>query len=229
MMGFLDFHFGRKYFEFTPLPDDYPPDGSMQFMPYEPKPYLRIPTNFLHYEFGPNCGESNPVAVNLSIKVIKELCQEKLILAVIRSNEPRHHRKHKAPPPTFAELYYQVLQKARPDVSTYLKTNLCLAYLTVGYDAIMLAAYQTFPINTECFFDFYVFSLDQAIPDARTAFDLTKSFQYDMKLEYIDHGPVSLEMDVNKNTADLASIQAVVERICRENSVLLRNPPASSL
>lgn len=224
-MGILRFLFHRKTFEFTPIPDDYPPDGTMQFMCREAPSYAHLPPSYLHYEFGPNCDESDSVAIDLSPKIIRKICQDKWVLAVVRSEEPHRYSKRKVPPLSFAELYHQVLQNAHPDISVYMETKLCLAYLTVGYDAFMLSAYQTFQNHTACFFDFYVFSKDRDMADAQTAFKLANAGQYDMKLEFIDHGPTSLEMNVNPNAIDIAFIQSIVEQTCKENGVQLINPP----
>lgn len=224
-MGIFRFLFHRKKFEFTPLRDDYPPDGTMQFVCREAPSYEHLPPSYLHYEFGPNCGESDPVAIDLGPKIIREVCNDKWVLAVIRSEKPNQYGKRKSPVPSFTELYHQALTKAHPSVSVYMENKLQLTYLTSGYDPFMLAAYQTFQNNTACFFDFYVFSKDRDMPDAKTAFELANAGQYDMKLEFIDHGPTSLEMNVNPNTVDIASIQAIVEQTCKENDVQLINPP----
>lgn len=224
-MGIFHFLFHRKKFKFTPIPDDYPPDGTMQFMCREATSYTHLPPNYLHYEFGSNCSEDDPIAIDLSLKIIQEICHNKWVLSVIRSEVPYQYRKRKSPPPAFTELYHQVLLKAHPSVSIYTETKLHLAYLTSGYDAFMLAAYQAFQNNTACFFDFYVFSKDRDIPNAKTAFELANAGQYDMRLEFIDHGPTSLEMNVNPGTIDIESIHATVEQICSANGVLLMNPP----
>lgn len=226
-MGIFNLLFRRKKFEFTPVPDDYPPDGSMQFVCREAPSYEHLPPNYLHYEFGPNWDEDDPVAIDLSPKIIREICRDKWVLAVVRSEEPHQYNKRKGPPLAFSELYYRALKKAQPEISAHLETKLCLAYLTVGYDAFMLAAYQTFQNNTACFFDFYVFSEDTVLPSAKEAFELAKASRYDMKLQFIDHGPTSLELNANPNTTDVEAIQFVVERVCKENSVLLINPPSS--
>lgn len=226
-MGIFKLLFRRKKFEFTPVPDDYPPDGSMQFVCREAPSYEHLPPNYLHYEFGPNWDESDPVAIDLSPKIIREICRDKWVLAVVRSEEPHQYNKRKEPPLAFTELYYRALKKARPEISAHLETKLCLAYLTVGYDAFMLATYQTFQNNTACFFDFYVFSKDKVLPTAKDAFALAKTSQYDMKLQFIDHGPNSLVLNINPDTIGVEFVQSAVEQICSANNVLLINSPPS--
>lgn len=70
-MWLADFLFGAKKFKFTSLPKDDPPDGSMQFASWPVPPYELLPSNFLYYEFGPNCGESNPLPLIWASKLSK--------------------------------------------------------------------------------------------------------------------------------------------------------------
>lgn len=227
-MGFFRFLFGRKQMNFTPVPDDWPPEGSMQFMCCEPEAYEHLPANFLHYEFGPNWNESDPVAIDLGLKILRVLCQDKLILTDIRSSEGYYYKKTKNPVETFSEYLFRVLQKERPDTPAYLETNLHLVYLTTGHDEELQQLtdryYSLYRLGTEFFTKFYMLPQEYRELDAQAALERVKAFQYDMKLEYIKYGPTSLEINLNTDTVDIATVQAVVEKICRENQVLLLNP-----
>ena len=228
-MGFFRFLFGRKEMNFTPVPDDWPPEGSMHFVCREPEAYEHLPANFLHYEFGPNWNESDPVAIDLGLKILRDLCQDKLILTEIRSTEGYYYKKPKNPVEPFSEYLFRFLQKERPDTPAYLETNLHLVYLTTGHDEELQQLtdryYSLYRLGTQFFDAFYVLPQECMGLDAETALARIKTFQYDMKLEYIKYGPTSLEINLNTDTVDIATIQAVVERICRENQVLLLNPP----
>lgn len=227
-MGFFRFLFGRKEMNFTPVPDDWPPEGSMQFMRREPEAYERLPDNFLHYEFGPNWNESDPAAIDLGLKILRVLCRDKLILTDIRSTESFYYENRKKTIETFSEYYCRFLQKERPDAPVYLETNLHLVYLTIGHDEELQQLtdryYSLYRPGTQFFDAFYVLPQECMGLDAETALARIKTFQYDMKLEYIKYGPTSLEINLNTDTVDIAAIQAVVEKICSENNVLLLNP-----
>ena len=228
-MGFFRFLFGRKEMNFTPVPDDWPPEGSMHFVCRDPEAYEQLPANFLHYEFGPNWNESDPVAIDLGLKILRVLCQDKLILTDIRSSEGYYYKKPKNPVETFSEYLFRTLQKERPDTPASLETKLRLAYLTIGYDEklqMLMDRYcSLYRLGTSFDDAFYVLPQECRGLDAQAALERVRAFQYDMKLEYIKYGPTSLEINLNIDTVDIATVQSAVERICQENQVLLLNPP----
>lgn len=228
-MGFFRFLFGRKEKSFTPVPDDWPPEGSMHFVCCEPEAYEYLPDNFLHYEFGPNWNESDPVAIDLGLKILRDLCQDKLLLTDICSTEGYYYKKAKKLVETFSEYLFRFLQKERPDTPAYLETKLHLVYLTIGHDEELQLLteryYSLYRPGTGFFAKFYMLPQECQKLDAQAALERVRAFQYDMKLEYIKYGPTSLEINLNTDAVDIATIQAVVEKICRENQVLLLNPP----
>ncbi len=228
-MGLLGFLFGHKQKSFTPVSDDWPPEGSVQFVCREPHPSEHLPVNFLHYEFGPNWNESDPVAIDLGLKILRTLCQDKRILVDVCSSEGFYYRPPKKKVETFSEYCFRILGKERPDTPARLKTSHHLVYLNDGYDEGLQAFteqyFALYRLGTSFFVKYYVLAKENQEPDMRTALERVEAFRYDMKLEYIEYGPTSLEININTDTVDVAFVQAVVEKICRENQVLLLNPP----
>ena len=219
--------FNKKRFEFTPVPDDWPPEGSMQFMRRKPANYEHLPANFLHYEFGPNWNESDPVAIDLGLKILTALCRDSVVLTDIESTQS-YVKKRKTTPKTFSEHYFHCLQQIKPDIPAHLESTQRLAYLTVGLDAQLLPEteryYSLFRTGGQVSVDFYVLPQEDQSLDIQAALTKAKSFQYNIKLKYIEYGPTSLELDVNADAVDISSIQSVVESVCLENDVLLLNP-----
>ncbi len=227
-MSIFNLLFNKKRFSFTPVPDDWPPEGSMQFMCRKPADHEHLPTNFLHYEFGPNWNESDPVAIDLGLKILTALCREKLVLTDIRSPESYYYEGRKKSIETFSEYYFHFLQETQPDTSTLLKTKQHLVYLTVGHDEnlqLLTEKYYTvYRPGSQLFDCFYVLPQECRDLDAEASLARVNSFQYDMKLRHFKYGPTSLEINVNTDAVDIASVQSVVETICRKNHVLLLNP-----
>lgn len=226
-MSIFNLLFNKKIFSFTPVPDDWPPEGSMQFMCRKPADHEDLPTNFLHYEFGPNWNESDPVAIDLGLKILTALCRDRVVLTDIKSTQT-HVKKRKTTPKTFSEHYFHCLQEIKPDIPAHLESTQRLAYLTVGLDARLLPEteryYSLFRPGGQVFVDFYVLPQENQSMDVQAALTGAASFQYDMKLEYIEYGPTSLEITLNTDTVDIATLQSVVETVCQENDVLLLNP-----
>ena len=105
--------------------------------------------------------------------------------------------------------------------------ELKLAYLSTGYDQKILPTYYTSPTGATCDFSFYLFPETGHLLDAKCALERVAAHQYELKLDYVDHGPTALEMYVNQNAVDIQCVQNVVEKICARNSVLLINPPTT--
>lgn len=224
-MWLADFLFGAKKFKFTSLPKDDPPDGSMQFASWPAPPYELLPSNFLYYEFGPNCGESDPVAIELGKQIIEALCRSRQVLTVVRAHK-EFHRGHQIPPLRI-DRYIETLQKEQPMISVCRVNELKLAYLSTGYDQKILPTYYTSPTGATCDFSFYLFPETKHLLDAKCALERVAAHQYELKLAYVDHGPTALEMYMNQNAVDIQCVRNVVEKICAQNSVPLINPPTT--
>lgn len=218
-MWIINFPFGFKKFEFSPLPDDCPPDGSMVFKPYPPPAYEALPPDFLYYEFGPGCDESDPVAIALSKQIIEMFCRSRTVLTVINAHTAYDGRFREIPP-RFVYHYSDVLKRMHPETPIYQEGGKKLAYLTTGYDKEILPAYYA-SLEGSCDFSFYLFSLDEPLTDAKQAWEKAKANQYAFKLDYIDHGPTSLEVCVNPSAGDIEDLRMVVEQVCAKNDVLL--------
>lgn len=215
--------FRAKNFKFSPLPDNCPPDGSMQFVSSPPPAHELLPPGFLYYEFGPNCDESNPDAIELSKQIIGVLCQSRKVLTVIQAHK-QFDGNGKEIQSLFIGQYGGVLRSAHPEISVYQEGETKLAYLTTGYDKDLLPTYYALNGGL-CDFSFYLFHQNEPLTDASQALSKATAHQYAFKLEYIDHGPVALAVYVNKNAGDIELIRNVIERVCSQNNILLKNPP----
>ena len=212
--------FGAKNFKFTPLPDNCPPDGSMLFMSCPPPAYGSMPTGFLYYEFGPSCDESDPVAIALSKQIIEVLCQSRKVLTVVKAHR-EFDGKGREVPPLFIHHYSGMLQSECPEISVYQEGGTRLAYLATDYDKDLLPAYYTVPTGTMCDFSFYLFPRSEPLADARQALEKATANQYALKLDFIDHGPISLEVCVNPESGNADYVRSVVEQVCDENDIRL--------
>lgn len=211
--------FGAKKFEFTPAPDDWPPDGSMAFKPYPPPEYEALPVGFLYYEFGPGCDEDDPVAIALSKQIIELFCQSRTVLTVLNAYTSYDGRLREIPP-RFVYHYSDLLKSKQPEIPVYQEGGKKLVYLTTGYDKELLPIYYA-SLEGSCGFSFYLFSPDEPLTDAKQAWEKAKAYQYAFKLDYIDHGPSSLEVCVNPEIGDIEDIRKAIEQICAQNDVLL--------
>lgn len=105
--------------------------------------------------------------------------------------------------------------------------ELKLTYLSTDYDQKILPAYYISPMGATCDFSFYLFPETGRLLDAKCALERVAAQQYELKLDYVDHGPAALEMYVNQNAVDIQCVRNVVEKICARNSVRLINPPTT--
>ena len=212
--------FGAKNFKFTPLPDNCPPDGSMRFMPFPPPAYKSLPPGFLYYEFGPSYDESDPVAIALSKEIIEVLCQSRQVLTVVRAHKGFDGRGREVPP-LFIHHYSGILKSKHPEAPVYQEGWTRLAYLATGYDNDLLPTYYIVPTGTMCDFSFYLFPQSEPFADAKQALEKATAYQYAFKLDFVDHGPTSLEVCVNPGSGDADYVRSVVEQVCDRNNLLL--------
>lgn len=205
-----------KRFKFTPASDDSPPDGSMRFIEGEMPTYESAPADFLWYEFGSNYDESDPVAIELSEKIIEFLCRGKQTLTYLQSHIPASKKY----PPMLTELYPEKLQ----DVSIFQENAAELAYLVEGYDMNVLPYYHAARTGALCDFSFYLFPEGVQIKDAEDGMKRVKEHGFALKMNYINYGPTSLEMVINPAAENVAKLEEIVKRICKEQGVDVINP-----
>ena len=211
--------FGAKNFKFTPLPDNCPPDGSMRLISCSPPVYKVLPSGFLYYEFGPSCDESDPVAVALSKEIIESLCQSRNVLTVVKAHK-EFDGKGREIPSLFICHYSDILKNKYHKTSVYQEGGAKLAYLTTGYDKRLLSAYDVFS-KEMCDFSFYIFPQNEPVANAKQALEKATACQYEFKLDFIDHGPTSLEVCVNPEKGDTNDIRGVIKQVCDRNDILL--------
>ena len=91
---------GKKDFTPTPVPDDWPPDGSMHFLRFDhPIGLTGLPPNAVQYEFAANVGEDDPVVFSLGQEIISRLCDSRKTLIVFSFDHelPKNKRQEKKP------------------------------------------------------------------------------------------------------------------------------------
>lgn len=218
-MWLIDLLFGAKNFKFTPLPDNCPPDGSMRFTSCPPPAYESLPPGFLYYEFGPSYDESDPVAIALSKQIIEALCQSRSVLTTVNAHR-EYEGKERGMDPLFICHYSDIVKSRHPKTAVYQEGGKKLAYLTTGYDNELLSAYYDFS-KEMCDFSFYLFPQSETLEDAGQALEKATACQYACKLDFVDHGPTSLEVCINPEYGAVDDVHHVVEKVCARNDILL--------
>ncbi len=87
-MGFIRLFFEPlfpQHRDFTPVPDDWPPDGSMHFVKCTDEAQKAVQGTHIQYEFGANVGEDDRRIVKLSMEVMEQLCVSLQVLTEIQS------------------------------------------------------------------------------------------------------------------------------------------------
>ena len=77
---------------FTPVPGDYPPEGSVHFLKFG-TPDSFVPKGFWQYQFSSNWGEDVPNVALLGEQIIHQCCANQRVLIVLTNDVPSTYRK----------------------------------------------------------------------------------------------------------------------------------------
>jgi hypothetical protein len=193
-----------------PVPEDWPPEGSVHFLPLR-VPYPNAPAGFFQYEFAANVGEDDPMVVTLSREIILELCRGRQVLTVLRFTEDKNGKR-----PSFREI-----ERLRATASVY-REKARTALLTVGVPPDLFSAYGGDPGETERFFDFYLFS--QPLSQAEEGLKLADAGRYQMWLCPSDAGEFWMHALWDPAWMDVSAVERVIGDVCRRHDVLFQNP-----
>lgn len=221
-------NFIKKKIE-TRLPSEniYPPLGSVQFRARSPRPGEDIPPGFKYYEFGPNWDESDPAAIEMGKKILEELFRERKVLTEIYEYAC-YSGRGKRLPLRFVNNYADMLRRKKWDASNiYEAENERLFYIFAGYDKELFPAYCAKNGGGLCSFSFYLFSRNENMQGAEDAMKKVSLYQHEMKIDFFNHGPSVLEMQIRESAGAAKRICDVIEEVCLQNGILLVKPHES--
>lgn len=221
-----DLYYFPRHCEHTPVPDDWPPDGSLHFIKCTEEAQSRIPEPCIQYEFSSNVGEDDHRIIKLSMEVMEQLCGSCQVLTMIQSGK-EYSQKQRWHPEQFTVRYDHFLKNLNASISTYAKDEKNLVILTEGFDATAFWAYKNIDAEDYCFFDFYTFPCEQVFSDARNAAEAMAAGKYDLWLNLSECGPCALYITLNPEAVDVAALQKIVEAVCKKHNILFQNPPQS--
>lgn len=215
---------GKKDFTPSLVPDDWPPDGSMHFLPFDhPIGSTGLPPNAVQYEFAANVGEDDPLVFSLGHEIISRLCDSRKTLIVF-SFDPvpsKRERKKTAVPP--AETAARFLHSLIPAAPLAQKENI-VACLCIGYPKALYSKYQSSSAITYCFFDAYLFPEENEPLHPEEGLSLVGNGEYQADL-YLGSGPNALNVVFDSKLQDIAEIEMAVKDVCRSHNIPLINPP----
>lgn len=219
---------GKKDFTPTPVPDDWPPDGSMHFLRldgrYRP---TRLPPNIVQYEFGANVGEDDPVVFTLGEEIIFRLCDSRRILIKFICL-PEYTKSFRQKSATHSlEIANQFLHFLVPDAQIAQREDaanfLVAAILSDGCPKELFTQYDE-TIHFPGFIYFHLFSEESTPLDPDEGLSLVEQGQYQVEL-YLSNGPNSLNVVFDPEKFDITEVEKVIEDVCHAHNVLLMNPP----
>lgn len=228
-MWLIDFLFRAKNFTPTPIPDNWPPDGSMHFIDvtHASRDLMQargLPETFRLYEFSSNRSEQDFDAIPLAHEIIQRLCENRPVLMEIASASEDAKQKKRTEDCRFPARYRHFLEKAHPNLSLFAESEKRLAILTTGFYADALLTYAGNTAADRCFFEFFLFPEDAAPVTAEQARRLVQKNEYDLCL-WLNDSPLGLDAALNTAAVSADSVQAVAEYICDIHGVLFSNPP----
>lgn len=211
---------GGRFSSKSNVPDDYPPEGSMHFIRY-PKPEFSIPDGFVQYNFSSNWGEDDRNVMALGEEIIHRLGDERQVFILINGSEPIT-RKQKAEGP-WVDAYTKIIDKCDPRASVFPISEYSIACLTSGISKELGQIYWRDEPAGGCEFEFYLFPPEIIVETAKQAICLIKDAAYQMRL-LPENGPLALDIIVNEDRVDIATIENIIQAACLEKNILLQNP-----
>lgn len=214
---------GRKNFTPTSAPDDWPPDGSMHFLPFDqPISSTGLPPNAVQYEFAANVGEADPEVLTLGQEIIFRLCDSRqtLIKLTFEPEFPKYLRRKITMRPV--EIVTQFLRSLVPDTPAARRER-AAAILSIGCPKNLFTRYEAEPNIGNGFIDFYLFSEENTPLDSEEGLSLVEQGQYQAEL-YLSYGPNSLNVVFDPEALDIAEVEKVVVDVCHARNILLADP-----
>lgn len=220
---------GKKDFTPTPVPDDWPPDGSMHFLRldgrYRP---ARLPPNIVQYEFGANVGEDDPMVFTLGWEIIHRLCDSRQTLIKLMCL-PEYTKSFRRKPATYSlEVATQSLHSLLPEAPIAQREDtaavLVAAVLSAGCPRELFSQSQETPDILGCHTFLYLFSEENTPLDPEKGLTLIEQDQYQVEL-YLSNGPNSLNVVFDPEKFDITEVEKVIEDVCHTHNILLMNPP----
>jgi|GEM_PF-1353299 len=211
---------------FTPVPDDWPPDGSLRFIECGNVSWKAIPNTYRNYEFSPNEDAYDSRIAELGIEIMKRFCGSRQVLTKIKSVK-KISKKGKFVPERFPVRYRRFLQQTQPQTPTYTENKKELSVWTHGFDQTAFIAFKELDRTDDCFFDFYVLPDALAASNAEDASKAVAVGKYDVWFSLSEWGPCALYITLNPETVDANTIQRIIESTCKEHQILFQNPPQS--
>lgn len=219
---------GKKDFTPTPVPDDWPPDGSMHFLCLEP-PYrsARLPPNTVHYEFAENVEICDPVVFTMGREIIFRLCDSRQTLIKFTCL-PEYTKSLSRKPATHSlECATQFLRSQVPESTIAQREDaadvLVAAVLSEGCPKELFTQYDEV-IRFPSFIDFYLLSGENTLLDSEEGLSLVEQGRYQAEL-YLDYGPYGLNVILDPEALDIKEVEKVIEEVCHAHNILLMNPP----
>ncbi|MBU5627794.1 hypothetical protein KQI82_12825 [Oscillibacter sp. MSJ-2] len=216
------------------MPDGYtenewPPDGSLHFYNCGVDSGRAVPNTHAQYEFSSNVGEDDYRIVKLSMEIMKRFCGSRQVLTKFISDK-NFSEKEKFQPEYFAVQYRRFLKNLGfPSNLMYAKEEKELLILTQGFDATAFWANHEIRTWDYCYFHFYLLPDALMIHNAKGAAEAVDAGKYDVWFELVEYGPCALNVILNAETVDAKSLQAVIEKVCKENDILFLNPPGAEV
>ena len=214
---------GRKGFTPAPVPDGWPPDGSMHFLCFDhPIGTVRHPLNAVQYEFGANVGEDDPMVFVLGQEIISRLCESRKTLITFSFDSELQKRKYKKGSAISSQNVIQFLRFLVPETYIAQKRNMA-AFFSAGCPKGLFSQYQAASNIPNCFIDFYLFSEETVPLCLEDGLSLIEHGDYQVNL-YLGYGPNALNIVFNSKSLDSAGVKKVVEDVCNGHNILLMNP-----
>lgn len=226
-MGFIRLFFEPlfpQHRDFTPVPDDWPPDGSLHFIECGSWTQKSVPNTHIQYEFSSNLGEDDHRIEPLSMEIMKRFCDSRWTLTRVLSSR-KWPKKMKYPPERFTVRYRRFLEHIGSSASVHAPDEKTLFLLSDGFDPVVFWAYRDLDTADYGFLAAYVLPGDLNTTNAKDAAEDVAAGQYDVRFDFSDCGPCALYITLNPKTVDANTIQRIIESICKEHQILFQNPP----
>lgn len=206
-----------------PAPDEWPPDGSMHFSPFDhPIGLTGLPPNAVQYEFAANVGEDDPIVFSLGQEIISLFCDshKTLIIFSFDPELPKYKCKKTFVPP--AEIVVQFLRSLVPEAPITQKGNK-IVRLGIGYPKDLFSKYQAASTMPYCSIDTYLFSKGTVPLHPEEGLSMVENGIYQADL-YLDYGPNALDIVFDPKALDITEVKKIIANVCYSHNIPLISP-----